>query len=87
LIAFSLPPLTLDIADGDIAAETTDAVVNAANNAFWMGSRTSSGSRRWRCRRLARASAGFPATRPFAEVAAELFSPPLDGPPECPVSR
>jgi O-acetyl-ADP-ribose deacetylase (regulator of RNase III) len=38
LIAFSLPPLTLEIADGDIAAETTDAVVNAANNAFWMGS-------------------------------------------------
>jgi O-acetyl-ADP-ribose deacetylase len=38
LIAFSLPPLILEIADGDIAAETTDAVVNAANNAFWMGS-------------------------------------------------
>jgi O-acetyl-ADP-ribose deacetylase len=38
LIAFSLPPITLEIADGDIAAETTDAVVNAANNAFWMGS-------------------------------------------------
>jgi O-acetyl-ADP-ribose deacetylase len=37
LIAFSLPPLTLQIADGDIAAETTDAIVNAANNAFWMG--------------------------------------------------
>jgi len=38
LIAFSLPALTLEIADGDIAAETSDAVVNAANNAFWMGS-------------------------------------------------
>ena len=38
MIAFSLPPLTLEIADGDIAAQTTDAVVNAANNAFWMGS-------------------------------------------------
>jgi O-acetyl-ADP-ribose deacetylase len=37
LIAFSLPPITLEIADGDIAAETTDAVVNAANNHFWMG--------------------------------------------------
>jgi O-acetyl-ADP-ribose deacetylase len=37
LIAFSLPPLTLEITDGDIAAQTTDAVVNAANNAFWMG--------------------------------------------------
>lgn len=38
MIAFRLPPLTLEIADGDIAAQTTDAVVNAANNAFWMGS-------------------------------------------------
>jgi O-acetyl-ADP-ribose deacetylase (regulator of RNase III) len=38
LIAFSIPPLILEIAVGDIAAETTDAVVNAANNAFWMGS-------------------------------------------------
>ena len=37
MIAFGLPPLTLEIADGDIAAETTDAIVNAANNAFWMG--------------------------------------------------
>jgi len=38
MISFVLPPLTLEIADGDIAAERTDAVVNAANNAFWMGS-------------------------------------------------
>jgi O-acetyl-ADP-ribose deacetylase (regulator of RNase III) len=38
MLSFTLPPLTLEIADGDIAAETTDAVVNAANNAFWMGS-------------------------------------------------
>ena len=37
MIAFSLPPVTLEITDGDIAAETTDAVVNAANNHFWMG--------------------------------------------------
>jgi O-acetyl-ADP-ribose deacetylase (regulator of RNase III) len=37
LLAFNLPPLTLEIADGDIAAESTDAIVNAANNAFWMG--------------------------------------------------
>jgi O-acetyl-ADP-ribose deacetylase (regulator of RNase III) len=37
LIAFSLPPLIVDVADGDIAAQHTDAVVNAANNAFWMG--------------------------------------------------
>jgi O-acetyl-ADP-ribose deacetylase (regulator of RNase III) len=38
MISFVVPPLTLEIADGDIAAERTDAVVNAANNAFWMGS-------------------------------------------------
>ena len=37
MIAFSVPPLRLEIADGDIAAEQTDAVVNAANNHFWMG--------------------------------------------------
>lgn len=37
MIAFSIPPLILEIADGDIAAQATDAVVNAANNAFWMG--------------------------------------------------
>jgi O-acetyl-ADP-ribose deacetylase (regulator of RNase III) len=36
-IAFALPPLSLEILDGDIAAETTDAIVNAANNEFWMG--------------------------------------------------
>ena len=38
MIAFSLAPLILEITDGDIAAQTTAAVVNAANNAFWMGS-------------------------------------------------
>ena len=37
MISFSLPPLTLEIAEGDLAAEWTDAVVNAANNEFWMG--------------------------------------------------
>ena len=37
MISFSIPPITLEIADGDIAAEATDAVVNAANNHFWMG--------------------------------------------------
>jgi O-acetyl-ADP-ribose deacetylase len=36
-IAFALPPLSLELLDGDIAAETTDAIVNAANNEFWMG--------------------------------------------------
>lgn len=37
MIAFHIPPLQLEIADGDIAAERTDAIVNAANNALWMG--------------------------------------------------
>src|ERR1051325_8179950 len=37
MLALSLPPITVEIVDGDIAAETTDAVVNAANNHFWMG--------------------------------------------------
>lgn len=38
MVAFLVPPFTIEIADGDIAAQDTDAVVNAANNAFWMGS-------------------------------------------------
>jgi len=37
LSAFPLPPLTLEIVGGDITAEATDAIVNAANNRFWMG--------------------------------------------------
>ena len=37
MIAFQISPITLYITDGDLAAETTDAIVNAANNAFWMG--------------------------------------------------
>jgi O-acetyl-ADP-ribose deacetylase (regulator of RNase III) len=37
LIAFSLAPLTLEILDGDIAVQSTAAIVNAANNEFWMG--------------------------------------------------
>lgn len=36
--SFSISPLTIEIVDDDIAAQTTDAIVNAANNAFWMGS-------------------------------------------------
>jgi O-acetyl-ADP-ribose deacetylase (regulator of RNase III) len=35
--SFTIPPLTIEIADGDIASESADAIVNAANNAFWMG--------------------------------------------------
>lgn len=38
MIAFSLPTARLEILDGDIAAQDVDAVVNAANNHFWMGS-------------------------------------------------
>jgi O-acetyl-ADP-ribose deacetylase (regulator of RNase III) len=37
-ISFTIPPLTLEVVDDDIAAQATDAIVNAANNAFWMGS-------------------------------------------------
>ena len=29
--------LTIDIIEGDITAQDTDAIVNAANNHFWMG--------------------------------------------------
>src|SRR5256885_47373 len=36
-IAFAVPPVSLELLDGDIADETTDAIVNAANNEFWMG--------------------------------------------------
>ncbi len=32
MLKFALPPLILEIADGDIAAQDTDAIVNAANN-------------------------------------------------------
>lgn len=37
MIAFAVPPVTIEIIDGDIAAQDVDAVVNAANNHFWMG--------------------------------------------------
>ena len=37
MIAFSLAPLTLEILDGDLAVQSTAAIVNAANNEFWMG--------------------------------------------------
>src|SRR2546430_13780599 len=30
--------VTIEVAEGDIAAEDVDAIVNAANNHFWMGS-------------------------------------------------
>lgn len=38
MLAFALGPLSLEILDGDIAGQAVDAVVNAANTAFWMGS-------------------------------------------------
>jgi O-acetyl-ADP-ribose deacetylase (regulator of RNase III) len=37
LIAFSTGSLRLELLDGDIATQDVDAVVNAANNHFWMG--------------------------------------------------
>ncbi len=37
MISFFIPPITLEIVEGDIAAEHVDAVVNAANTHFWMG--------------------------------------------------
>jgi O-acetyl-ADP-ribose deacetylase (regulator of RNase III) len=37
VIAFGAPPLTLEILEGDLAAQEADAVVNAANSHFWMG--------------------------------------------------
>jgi O-acetyl-ADP-ribose deacetylase len=37
LISFTAPPILIEIVEGDIAAERVDAVVNAANNHFWMG--------------------------------------------------
>jgi O-acetyl-ADP-ribose deacetylase (regulator of RNase III) len=38
VISFSVAPLTIEILDGDISAQQTTAIVNAANNHFWMGS-------------------------------------------------
>ncbi|MGE5246389.1 MAG: macro domain-containing protein [Betaproteobacteria bacterium] len=37
MLRFDLSPFVLEIAEGDIAAEDVDAVVNAANDHFWMG--------------------------------------------------
>jgi O-acetyl-ADP-ribose deacetylase (regulator of RNase III) len=37
LLAFRHAGLTVEIADGDLSAQDVDAVVNAANNHFWMG--------------------------------------------------
>jgi len=37
LISFTIPPVTLEIVEGDITRQSTGAIVNAANNHFWMG--------------------------------------------------
>ena len=37
MIAFLAASISIEITDGDIATENVDAVVNAANNHFWMG--------------------------------------------------
>jgi O-acetyl-ADP-ribose deacetylase (regulator of RNase III) len=36
--SLSFPPLAVSIVEGDITDQDVDALVNAANNAFWMGS-------------------------------------------------
>ena len=38
MISFQIPPATLEIVDGDISLQDVDAIVNAANSHFWMGS-------------------------------------------------
>jgi O-acetyl-ADP-ribose deacetylase (regulator of RNase III) len=38
MLSFRIPPATLEIVDGDITLQDVDAIVNAANNHFWMGS-------------------------------------------------
>ena len=35
--SFQVASLTLDVLEGDLSAQAVDAVVNAANNALWMG--------------------------------------------------
>jgi O-acetyl-ADP-ribose deacetylase len=37
VIAFTLPSLIVEFVDGDICAQDTDAIVNAANSELWMG--------------------------------------------------
>ncbi len=38
MFELSIPPLTVRVLEGDITSRDVDAIVNAANNAFWMGS-------------------------------------------------
>jgi O-acetyl-ADP-ribose deacetylase (regulator of RNase III) len=37
-VKLRFPPITVTILEGDITTREVDAIVNAANNAFWMGS-------------------------------------------------
>jgi O-acetyl-ADP-ribose deacetylase (regulator of RNase III) len=37
-VTLRFPPITVTVLEGDITARQVDAIVNAANNAFWMGS-------------------------------------------------
>jgi hypothetical protein len=67
LIPFGLPPATLEIADGDIAAQNADVIVDRATRAAVAAAET-----------LRIAS--------LADVARELFAPPLGGFDDCSVS-
>jgi len=37
-VTLQFPPITVTVLEGDITTRPVDAIVNAANNAFWMGS-------------------------------------------------
>jgi O-acetyl-ADP-ribose deacetylase (regulator of RNase III) len=37
MASFTLGPVAVDIVEGDITTQAVDAIVNAANNHFWMG--------------------------------------------------
>jgi O-acetyl-ADP-ribose deacetylase (regulator of RNase III) len=37
-VTLRFPPITVTVLEGDITTRQVDAIVNAANNAFWMGS-------------------------------------------------
>jgi O-acetyl-ADP-ribose deacetylase (regulator of RNase III) len=37
MLELSIPPITVTVLEGDITSRDVDAIVNAANNAFWMG--------------------------------------------------
>lgn len=36
-VTLQFPPITVTVLEGDITTRPVDAIVNAANNAFWMG--------------------------------------------------